>query len=133
MIRSLKLASAPCFGDVAAAIEPFKPVTFVFGANRLGKMTLSRALDDPSRYPRTKIAWASPPAARGQGLRPRLRQEDAGQRGRPPRPSSSSVLGARRSTGRSRTRPGPTERSGNFSTASLNRSWTKTWVRGGAT
>lgn len=66
VLESLHLRGAPAFDpSLGVTIGPLTPVNFFFGPNGSGKTTISRALEDPNRFPGTALVWASSKGALG--------------------------------------------------------------------
>lgn len=57
MIAKIDIAGTVPFGDIPQAMDGLKQINFIFGANGVGKTTISRILDHPSRFPECGFKW----------------------------------------------------------------------------
>ncbi|MBA6337494.1 AAA family ATPase [Colwellia sp. BRX8-7] len=57
MINSLNVGGVATYGTAPQKIDPLAQFNFFFGANGAGKTTISRLIEDSSKYPSCSINW----------------------------------------------------------------------------
>lgn len=58
MINSLAIANAATYGIVPQQVSPLEKFNFFFGANGAGKTTISRLIEDSTRYANCGVNWS---------------------------------------------------------------------------
>ncbi|WP_432463082.1 AAA family ATPase [Agarivorans sp. QJM3NY_33] len=64
MINSLEIANAATYGIVPQQVSPLEKFNFFFGANGAGKTTISRLIEDSTRYANCAVKWSGSPIER---------------------------------------------------------------------
>ncbi|WP_194442796.1 AAA family ATPase [Pseudoalteromonas simplex] len=61
MINSLEIANAATYGLTPQQVSPLEKFNFFFGANGAGKTTISRLIEDSTRYANCAVKWSGSP------------------------------------------------------------------------
>ncbi|EOD4150462.1 Translation-disabling ACNase RloC [Vibrio cholerae] len=64
MINSLAIANVATYGIVPQQVTPLEKFNFFFGANGAGKTTISRLIEDSTRYENCVVKWSGSPIER---------------------------------------------------------------------
>lgn len=71
MIESITIASTATFGPVSEVLNDLSQFNYLFGSNGTGKTTVSRVIEDESRFPTCKVSWKA-----GTKLQPMVYNRD---------------------------------------------------------
>ena len=59
MIESIRIVGVASYGQEVQALDGLTKFNFIYGANGCGKTTISRVIDNPTRYPSCHVGWKS--------------------------------------------------------------------------
>ncbi|MFA5551967.1 MAG: AAA family ATPase [Trueperaceae bacterium] len=57
MIESIRLANSASFDSIGQDIDGLSKINFFYGANGVGKTTISRVIEDVSKHPDCRVRW----------------------------------------------------------------------------